>query len=197
VASTAPDRGDSHTLAILFMVAIVMILIVLVWLLFQMPFFDVGSLVTPAFLQILQVLHTDGNNLNYDSRVILVHNGTDSLDNDNLRAEFYRNGTKISAVIETMNGYRFISTRHFGVQTLDGSGSRGRTWEPREKISIDFSDRTFHPGDRIRVDIFSKSSGELISSHTYIAYLFHSLPGKVISMNAGSSGGEHTSQHTV
>jgi len=163
------------------MVALVVLLAVLVALLFKMPSFDVGSLVTPSFLQILQVLHTDEKNglLNYDSRVILVHNGTDSLENNLLRAEFYRNGTKISAVIETMNGDRFISTRHFGVQTLGGSGSRGDTWEPREKILIDFSDRTFHPGDRIRVDIFLTSSESLVSSHSFIAYvLFGAHPVK-------------------
>jgi len=174
LASLAPDQGDSHTLAILFLVIITILLAALIALFFTMPSFDIAALMTPAFLQILQVLHTDENgHLNYDSRVILVHNGTDSLNNDDIRAEFYRNGTKISAVLETMNGNRFISTRHFGVQTLGGSGSRGPTWEPGEKISIDFSDRTFHPGDRIRVDFFLTESGELVSSHTFIAYLFH------------------------
>lgn len=172
MASLAPDQGDSHTLAILFLVIITILLAALIALFFAMPSFDTAALVTPAFLQILQVFHTDENGLlNYDSRVILVHNGTDTLENDNIRAEFYRNGTKISAIIETMNGNRFISTRHFGIQTLGGSGSRGPTWEPGEKISIDFSDRTFHPGDRIRVDFLQRSSGELISSHTFIAYL--------------------------
>ena len=158
------------------MVAIVMILAVLVWLLIKLPSFDVYSLVTPAFLQILQVIHTDENNrLNYDSRIILVHTGTESLENDALRAEFYRNGTKIPAVIETMNGYRFISTRHFGVERMWGLGCQGSTWDPKEKIGIDFTDNTFHPGDLIRVDIFLRETSDLLSSHSFVASCFSRL----------------------
>jgi hypothetical protein len=161
------------------MVALVVLLAVLVALLFKMPSFDAAGLVTPAFLQIYLIDHYEGTSLNYASKVYLIHNGTEPLENDNLRAEFYRNGTKIAAVIETMNGHRFISTRHYGIQTLGGSGSRGSTWGPKERVLIDFSDRTFHPGDRIRVDIFLTSSESLVSSHSFIAYvLFGAHPVK-------------------
>lgn len=169
MASTAPDRGDSHTLATLFLVIIVVLLAALVALFFKMPSFTTATLI-PSFLHVLQVLHTSENGLlNYDSRVILINNGTETLENNLLRAEFYRNNTRIPATVETMNGYQFISTRHYGVERMWGLGCQGSTWEPKEKIGLDFSDRTFHPGDRIRVDFFLIESGEMVSSHSFIA----------------------------
>jgi hypothetical protein len=139
-------------------------------LLIHIPSFVPGTIATPSFLQILSVCHLDEQgHLNYDSRVILINNGTDLFENKNLRAEFFRNGTKISAAVETMNGDLFISTHHFGIQTMGGLGCSGLTWLPKEKISIDFSDGTFHPGDRIRMDIFQKPGGTLVSSHVFLA----------------------------
>ena len=152
------------------MVIIVVLLAALIALFFKMPSFATATLVTPSFLQILQVLHTSENGLlNYDSRVILINNGTETPENNFLRAEFYRNNTRIPAVVETMNGYHFIATRHYGVERMWGLGCQGSIWQPKEKIGLDFSDRTFHPGDRIRVDFFLIESGELVSSHSFIA----------------------------
>ena len=149
------------------MVAIAVLLAALVILMFQFPdiFYDpIHPL--PSFLEISGVYHTDEHGiLNFDSRVILMHNGTERLENGALRAEFFRNGTKISALITTLNGNEFISTHHYGVQTMGGLGCSGLYWDPKEKIVIDFSDNTFHSGDTIRVDIFMKNSGELISRH--------------------------------
>jgi hypothetical protein len=68
-----------------------------------------------------------------------------------------------------MNGYKFVSTHHFGVQTMGGLGCSGITWDPKEKITLDFSDNTFHPGDNLRVDIFMKQSGSLVSRDSYLA----------------------------
>jgi flagellin-like protein len=164
------DNAVSHPVAILLLVAITVILAALVALLIQLPSFDTGMLITPSFLQILYVYHTDEQgSLNYDSRIILINNGSDSLGNSNLSAEFFRNGTKIPATVETMNGDLFISTHHYGIQTMGGLGCSGSTWLPKEKIVLDFSDGTFHPGDSIQMNIFSKTSGTLISRHTFIA----------------------------
>lgn len=149
------------------MVAITVLLAALIILMFHLPDFTNPVRPTPSFLEISNVYHTDEHGiLNYDSRVILLHNGSERLENSGLRAEFYRNGTNIPAEIETMNGYEFISTHHYGVQTMGGPGCSGSYWDPGEKTAIDFSDTTFHPGDIIRVDIFRKDSGDLVSRHS-------------------------------
>ena len=164
------DQALSQTVAVLLLVAITVILAALVMLLIHLPSFDFGLIATPSFLQILCVYHQDEKGyLNYDSRIILTNSGTKSIENANLKAEFFRNGTKIPAVIETMNGDLFISTHHHGIQTMGGLGCSGPTWLPLEKISIDFSDGTFHPGDRIRMDIFQQPTGKLVSSYCFIA----------------------------
>jgi len=164
------DSALSHPVSVLLLVAITVMLAALVALLIDLPSFSPGIIGTPSFLQILGIYHNDEQGrLNYDSRIILINNGSDSLGNKNLTAEFYRNGIKIPVVVETMNGDLFISTRHYGIQTMGGLGCSGPTWLPKEKISLDFSDGTFHPGDTIRIDIFSKTSGRLVSRDTFIA----------------------------
>ncbi|HMZ30867.1 MAG: type IV pilin [Methanomicrobiales archaeon] len=164
------DSALSNPVAVFLLVAITVILAALVALLIDLPAFDTGILSTPSFLQILCVFHMDEQGrLNYDSRIILIHNGSDSLENRNLTAEFFRNGSKLPVTVETMNGDLFISTHHYGIQTMGGLGCSGLTWLPKEKISLDFSDGTFHPGDTIRMDIFSKTSGTLVSRHTFLA----------------------------
>jgi flagellin-like protein len=166
-SETQHDEAVSPQIGTILMVAIVVLLAALIILMFHLPDFSDPIRPIPSFLEISGVYHTDEHGiLNYDSRVILLHNGTERFENAGLRAEFFRNGTKISAVIETMNGNEFISTHHFGVQTMGGLGCSGLYWDPKEKIAIDFSDNTFHFGDTIRVDIFNKESGELVSRHS-------------------------------
>jgi hypothetical protein len=164
------DEAISQQVGIILLIAITMALAALVILLLHLPDFNFQQYSEPSFIEIKGVHHKDESGyLNYDSRVVLFHNGTNSLENDLLRAEFFRNGAKIPACIETMNGYKFISTRHFGVQTMGGLGCSGITWDPKEKITLDFSDNTFHPGDNLRVDIFMKQSGSLVSRYSYLA----------------------------
>jgi hypothetical protein len=155
---------------VLLLVAITVILAAMVMLLFHLPSFNLGTVAAPSVLQIIHVYHLDEQgNLNYDSRIILINNGPYFFENKDLKAEFFRNGTKIPAAVETMNGDLFISTHHTGIQTMGGLGCSGTTWLPQEKISIDFSDGTFHPGDTIRIDIFQKPTGILVSSHAFLA----------------------------
>jgi hypothetical protein len=169
--SPSPDEtAISQQVGIILLVAITVILAALVALIFHFPDFNFQELKTPSFIEITGVYHKDeSGRLTFDSRVILLHNGTYPLENDLLRAEFFRNGMKIAASIETMNGYKFVSTHHFGVQTMGGLGCSGATWEPKEKITLDFSDNTFHPGEILQVDIFMKKSGSLVSRYTYHA----------------------------
>lgn len=153
------------------MVAIVILLAALVFLMIHIPSFDISELgKTPSFIEIRRFYHeNEDGHMNYDSRVILVHNGTEDLNNSLLRAEFYRNGAKLPAIIETMNGHDFIASHHDGVQTMGGLGCSGPTWCPGEKISLDFTDGTFHPGDQVRVDIFTRTSGMLVSRYSATA----------------------------
>lgn len=152
------------------MVGIIMILAIFVLLLFHLPSFDFTRPDAPSILQIRGVYHVNEYGyLNYDSRVILVHEGDARYENRDLFAEFYRNGEKLSCCILTMNGCDFISTHHFGIQTMGGTGCSGSYWYPNEKIALDFTDFTFRPGDLIRMDIFQRPSNEIISSHAYTA----------------------------
>ena len=56
---------------------------------------------------------------------------------------------------------------HTGIQWMGGSGCSGVTWSPGEQICIDFSDGTFHPGDKIQIDIIDKVAKRTISRHLY------------------------------
>lgn len=165
-----PEGAVSHLVGVLLLVALTILLAALVLLLLQLPSFDLRNLTEPSFLEIRDILHENENGIvNFDSRVILYHNGTVNLNNSCLRAEFYRNGTRIYAPIDTLHGEDFIPTHHNGVQTMGGLGCKGPTWIPGEKISIDFTDNTYRPGDRVRVDIFNKTSGRLVSRSSYLA----------------------------
>ena len=65
-----------------------------------------------------------------------------------------------------MYAHEFIQTHHYGVQTMNGEGSR---WYPGRPITIDFTDGTFRPGDVVCVEIYSNTDGRLISADTYTA----------------------------
>jgi len=160
------DQAVSPVIGVILMVVLVILLAALLLLSIQLPSFEFPPK-DPSFIEIRRFYHEDEKGrLNYDSRVTLYHNGTEELDNSKLKAEFYCNGKKLAAVIDTMNGHEFITTHHQGVQTMGGLGCTGITWSPGEKIIIDFSDGTFHPRDQVRVDIFMKTSGVLVSRYT-------------------------------
>jgi len=161
-------QAVSHNLSTILLVAITILLVAMLALLFHMPQFN--YVYTPSFIEINRVFHVDEQGrLNYDSRVVLFHNGTMRYENDNLNATFFRNGVQLPCVISTLNGYKFVSTHHLGVQTMGGMGCSGSFWEPHARIAFDFTDNTFRPGDTIRVDIYSKSTNRLISRFSCIA----------------------------
>ena len=124
----------------------------------------------PEIFTITAIESTDEitGHINFDSRVILLHRGVTDYKNNNLKARFFKNGQPVSSTIVTMNGHDFISSSHFGVQWMGGTGCSGATWSPGERICIDFSDGTFHPGEHVRVDIIDKEKDLVISQHTYL-----------------------------
>jgi hypothetical protein len=154
------------------MVALTVMLgaILLAMLLGFIAWFGPGDSIVPSFLEIRSIAHINEYGVqNFDSRVLLIHNGTVSFQNDDLRAEFFRNGEKLNCVVSTFNGHNFISTHHFGLQNMGGMGCSDLKWNPREKILLDFTDGTFHPGDSVRMDVYYKPSDTLISSFVYNA----------------------------
>ena len=167
----ACEDAISRPTATLLLVAITLLLAVLVLLLFQLPQFDIGLQPShPSFLEIKSIGHiTEHGVINFDSRVTLYHNGTISYKNDQLYPVFYRNSKRVPCVIETLNGYQFIQTHHFGVQTMAGLGCSGDTWNPNEKIAIDFTDGTFRPCDLVTVEVYLRPSDVLISRHSRTA----------------------------
>ncbi|MCU0631656.1 MAG: type IV pilin [Methanolinea sp.] len=158
-------------MATILMVAIAILLAALVLLMVFVPQFNMSVFSsTPSFLEIKSIRHeSESGAMNYDSRVTLYHNGTLSYKNADLYAVFYCNQEKLPCVIETLNGFNFIPTHHFGVQTLAGLGCSGMFWNPCEKIAIDFTDGTFHPGDLVTVEIYQRPKSLLISRHSRTA----------------------------
>lgn len=162
------DHAVSHTVSVILLVAITILLAAILLLMASMFTLDMRfDTPVPSFLEIKSVRHaSETGSMNYDSRVTLLHNGTIRYRNDDLYAVFYRNQEKLPCAIETLNGYRFVGTHHYGVQTLAGLGCSGEWWDPHEKIAIDFTDGTFHPGDLITVEIYQRPKSILISRHS-------------------------------
>ncbi|MDT8357654.1 MAG: type IV pilin, partial [Methanomicrobiaceae archaeon] len=133
-------------------------------LLLHLPALDWGG--TPAIFCIASISHSDrgeGMPPNFDSRITLLHTGSEPVENGALEAQIYANGALLPCRISTLNGHTFISTRHYGVQTISGSGCRSDRWNPGERIALDLSDGTIRPGDRVRVDIIRSADGTVIS----------------------------------
>jgi len=152
------------------MVAVTMLLALLVLLMINIqPFGWDGKTGIPEIFIITAIVGTDDitGHMNFDSRVILFHSGSKTYQNNNLTAKFFKNGQMVPGSIITMDGHDFISTAHYGVQWMGGMGCSGTTWSPGERICIDFTDGTFHPGDTVRVDISDTNSGIIISRHEF------------------------------
>lgn len=152
------------------MVAITFLLALLVLLMIQVPQLTLNrDREIPEIFTITALESTDEITglVNYDSRMIIRHMGTHDYPNKNLTATFLRNGQPVIGKIATLNGHDFISTSHTGIQWMGGSGCSGITWSPGEQICIDFSDGTFHPGDKIQIDIIDKVAKRTISRHLY------------------------------
>jgi hypothetical protein len=160
------ESGTSNTIASLLLVAIMVILAVLILLLFKLPALEWGEAKPPAVFTIVKISHSDrppGAPPNYDSRIVLIHAGDGTFENDRLSAEVYVNGELQNCRICTLNGHLFISTSHIGVQTLSGSGCQTDLWRPGEKIALDLTDGTIHPGEIVRVDILHGPDNSVIS----------------------------------
>lgn len=165
------DDAAADPIAIIFLVAITIILALLVLLMINVQFsaWTLEKEIPHIFI-ITSIESTDEltGHHNFDSRVILLHTGEIAYQNRNLTAEFFRNGLPVYCSVRTMNGHDFIETSHWGVQWMGGTGCSGATWSPGERICIDFTDGTFHPGDRIEADILDKNRNVILSRHEFM-----------------------------
>lgn len=166
------DHALSQTIGSLICVGITILLALMVLLAIQIP--DLSCSLSavenepPAIFVITDVIHEseEGREI-FDSRMILLHNGSVSYPNRDLWARIYRNDDLLDCRIETLNGHDFISTHHYGVQYLSGSGCRSDAWNPGERMLIDLSDGTFRPGDLVTIEILGPDG--ILSRHSYIA----------------------------
>lgn len=117
----------------------------------------------PVVLKITSIISTDPD---FQSILVLTNIGSEPFENDNYRAEIFRNGEPLDCTVETLNGYNFIPTSHTGVQTLGGSGCSGYYWYPGERTKCDCSDGSIHPGDTIQIDIIDKTTDIIFSRDT-------------------------------
>ncbi|MFA5347387.1 MAG: type IV pilin [Methanoregula sp.] len=164
------DNAASDSFGVILMVAVTILLAFLVLLMFNIqPFGWNMEKEIPEIFTITGIESTDEitGHLNFDSRVILLHTGEVSYQNKNLTAKFFKNEQPVPCSITTMNGHDFINTTHWGVQWMGGSGCSEETWNPGERIRIDFTDGTFLPGDRVQVDILDKNRNAIISRHVF------------------------------
>jgi hypothetical protein len=164
------DNAASDSIGVILMVSVTFLLALLVLLMITIqPFALNMEKEIPEIFTITSIEGVDEitDHLNFDSRVILLHTGKIAYQNRNLTAKFFKNGQPVSCSIITMNGHEFIDTVHWGVQWMGGMGCSGATWSPGEMMRIDFTDGTFHPGDRVQVDIFNKNGNEIISRHIF------------------------------
>lgn len=165
------ECGNSHTIGVILVIALTLIIALLVLLLIHIPTLEWNSGPDALFL-IVSISHSDrppGFPENFDSRITLMNSGQEPYPNDDLAVKIYRNGNLIECSITTLNGHNFISTRHYGVQTISGSGCQGDQWQPGEKIALDLSDSTIIPGDRIRVDVLLNVNDRVISRDEALA----------------------------
>ena len=110
-----------------------------------------------------------------DRCIKLLHRGTKALENNALAAVILKNGETLMVStdhgvtpvnITTMNGLKFPTTKHDGVQTLSGAGTQGATWEPGEEIWILLRKNLVQEGDTITVRIIHKPTDLVISEDT-------------------------------
>jgi hypothetical protein len=125
----------------------------------------------PCVFEITEIQHTrDG--MAETSFVVLINTDTKAYENWNLYAFTYVNDHRIAAELPTLNSYELISSvHHYGVRDLVGSWGRRENhdafWYSKARLSIDYNDHTIHPGDRVTIEIYNRTTNQLISRDTF------------------------------
>lgn len=163
----APGRhGDavSPVLGVVLMVAVTVLLAAIILaLLSWLP--HLCDPFPPAVIRVVEVHDYDENGieLNYDSRLLMRNYGTKDIPNRQITAAFYCDGVRVNCRLVNFHGEDDVPSHHYGIQRVGGLGCRDETWESGGSVLIDFTDRTFMPGKKVRVDIIDIRSGCVIS----------------------------------
>jgi flagellin-like protein len=155
------ERAASQVEATLILVAITVILALLLFLALPIHFPELNVPEEPPAIFAITMISSSPPD--FESRIYLRNEGNEAFPNAPLCAEIYLDGKRLPCVIRTLHTHDFISTHHYGVQTLKGSGGQDATWAPREMLRIDLSDGTIHPGDTVQVEILMTEDGPVIS----------------------------------
>ncbi len=162
------DDGDSNPMGTILIIAITFAIVALVLAqLLQIP--ALLDPTPPCIFEITTIRHVNDHGvLTYDSRVMMIHTGSVDYKNKNLMAKIYRNDIPLAFVMGSLNGNDYIAHYHTtGVDIMGGAGCSGSTWSPNEMLYIDFNDRTFHPEDTVRIEVYDKTTHLLVSSDTF------------------------------
>lgn len=164
------DAGDSSVVSTVILIGITIAVCAAI-LVFLLGFFggELPEEEIPEILKITKVSHLSNGKLTYAGIVTLRHVGDKSLNNKNYGAYLFINGGSTEVVIETLNAHDFISTHHSFVKLIEGEGPSGSTWGIGQEGKFDFSDELITPGDLIRIDIYERESGKIISRSEFTA----------------------------
>jgi len=169
VASSS-DSAFSHHIGQILIIIILILLGMIVFLLVQYQI-SLSDQRIPCVFEIAEVQHTKGG-MSETGYVVLKNTDTKAYENWNLYAFTYVNDNRIPAEIPTLNNYEYISSvHHYGVEKLVGSQGRRENhdayWYSGAGLAIDYSDHTIHPGDRVTIEIYNRSTNQLISRDTF------------------------------
>lgn len=162
------DSGQSNPIGVILLVVVTIALAALVLvLIIQLP--KIGSdTPVPTIFEITKIRDTGENGLlNHDSYMVVKNRGTTAYDNRKLYAKTYRNGVLLPCVIPYINFNKYIRHKPDGIQTIGGFGTDDSGWSAGASIFIDYSDRTFYPGDIVRFEVYDRDTNQIISTDTW------------------------------
>jgi hypothetical protein len=164
------DTAGSQVMGIILVVVITLILALILFLMclaFPMPSCEQE---VPVIFEITQLGRDDPYGHNYDdSYLVLVNKGQIAYDNRKLRIKTYENGQLLPVIIPTVNGYDFINVyKHpYFIQTLGGTGSGNYYWYTNYPVEIDYQMGTFHKGGIVKIEVYDKTTDQIISRDTW------------------------------
>jgi hypothetical protein len=154
------DPSLSQLQGLLLMVAITVILAALLLAyLMGLFWFESGCECNPPSpIKITMIDNARTSAGRYKSVVTIQNTAPYPFPNDDLRLDLLINGEKFREV-STLNGHNFISSHHYGVQTIGGLGTQNQNMIPRSLITINFADNTIYPNELVTVRIYQKGKG--------------------------------------
>jgi len=175
IVTRPSDSALSHPVGQILIIIIVILLAGILLLLLLQYQISLSDQRIPCVFEITKVRHLNEEEImNEDSYVVLKNTDTTVYQNWNLYAKTFINGKLIATELPTLNADELAHTvNHHGVQYLEGSGASGSRrdhdalWYSHALLAIDYSDHTIHQGDRVTIEIYDKTTNQLISRDTF------------------------------